>query len=92
MVIYDARNGQVLLNPGLKPDQRHLPLPDVAPGGMLQVALWFTAPSQPCTVVSYWKMVATDGSLCFPAATGLWLMVRVMGIGAAAVMGRGKTL
>ena len=88
----DARNGQVLLNPGLKTDQRHLPVPDVAPGGMLQAARWFTAPSQPCTVVSYWKMVDANGALCFPDAAGLWLMVKVMGIGAVAVMGRGKTL
>ena len=92
LVIYDARNGQVLLSPGLQPDQRHLPLPDVAPGGMLHAALWFTAPSQPCTVVSYWKMVDADGALCFPGATGLWLMVKVMGIGAVAMMGRGKSL
>ena len=92
VVLYSARSSQVLVSPGLKPDRRQLPLPDVLPGAVVQAALWFTAPSQPCTVVSYWKMVDADGALCFPGSAGLWLMVKVVGIGAAAAPAQPKTL
>lgn len=85
VLLYSVHSGQLLISPGLKPDLDQLPLPEVLPGAVVQAAMWFTAPAQPCTVVSYWKMADADRALCFPGSAGLWLMVKVVGIGAAAI-------
>jgi DNA-binding XRE family transcriptional regulator len=84
VAIYDTVGARVLVSPGLRPDQRTVPLPDVAPGETVSVAVWFTAPGQPCSAISYWKLVDADGRLCFPAAAGLWVQVRVVALAASA--------
>lgn len=91
VAIYDTGNAKVLVSPGLQPEQRSVPLPDVAPGDTVQVAVWFRAPSQPCSVVSYWKMVDAEGRICFPAAAGLWVMVRVVSLASSAFDGGAKS-
>lgn len=63
---------------GLVPEAREVPVPDTLPGGQVDVSVAFTAPAQPCTVLSYWKMIDADGTPCFPGATGVWAKVQVV--------------
>ncbi len=91
VAIYDTVGAKVLVSPGLRPDQRTVALPDVAPGDTVDVAVWFTAPSQPCSAISYWKLVDADGELCFPASAGLWAQVRVVALAASAFVSPEKT-
>jgi hypothetical protein len=37
-------------------------------------------------------MADADGALCFPESTGLWLMVKVVGVGASAAPSVAKSL
>jgi lambda repressor-like predicted transcriptional regulator len=77
-VVVTTRTGETLhLAHNLVPDQQRIPVPTTAPGATLQLSMDFTAPQQPGTVLSYWKSVFADGSLCFPDSAGLWVMVRV---------------
>ncbi|HLF97774.1 MAG TPA: NBR1-Ig-like domain-containing protein [Methylococcaceae bacterium] len=63
---------------GLMPDQRRIPVPRTQPGESVRLGVWFTAPSYPCTLVSYWKMVDERDNLCFPDMEGLSCQVRVV--------------
>ena len=84
VTLMDATGSRILVEPGLRAEQHRVPLPDTEPGATVQARVWFSAPAQPCTVVSYWKMVDADGRLCFPDNTGAWVMVKVVGLTAAA--------
>lgn len=84
VAIYDPGASRVLVAPGLQPDRNLVPIPDTAPGDTVRVAAWFTAPTEPCSVVSYWKMVDADGRLCFPSSVGVWVMVRVIDLAGGA--------
>ncbi len=78
-------DGQAVeIAPGLTPDQRHVPIPTVAPGERVTIEVDFTAPPTPATVISYWKMTDREGNFCFPDCQGVWAKVRVITpIGAA---------
>ena len=91
VAIYDITGDKVLVSPGLRPESRAVPLPDVAAGDSVKVSAWFNAPDQPCTVVSYWKMVDADGRVCFPAAAGVWVMVKVVALAASAFAAPAKS-
>lgn len=52
--------------PGLIPHQRVIDIPDTLTGDTVQLSVTFTAPSYPCSVFSYWKMVDAEGDICFP--------------------------
>lgn len=84
ITLLDATGSRVLVQPGLQPAQRRVPLPNAEPGDTVEARAWFTAPSQPCTVISYWKLVDTEGRLSFPASTGVWVMVKVVSLAGAA--------
>ena len=62
----------------LVPENRSVPLPRTLPGESAEISVVFTAPTTPCTVISYWKMTYADGRLCFPEGHGLWAKVRVV--------------
>lgn len=73
-----TRSGSVMrVADALRPDVTRIAVPETAPGEMVRLSVTFTAPATPGTVLSYWKSVFADGSLCFPEATGLWVKVRV---------------
>lgn len=77
-VVVTTRCGEELrIAQNLIPAQARVPVPFTEPGQLVQVSAEFTAPQAPGTVLSYWKSVFADGTLCFPKARGLWVKVRV---------------
>ncbi len=77
-IVVSTRTGELLtLAPNLVPHALRVPVPYTKPGDIARISVQFTAPKLPMTVLSYWKSVFEDGSLCFPKATGLWCKVRV---------------
>jgi transcriptional regulator with XRE-family HTH domain len=65
---------------GLKPTTRQVLLPNTFSGEIVNVVVEFTAPSYPCNVISYWKMVDEEGNFCFPQSEGLSCVVNVLAI------------
>lgn len=61
----------------LVPDEPEIPIPDAAPGDVVRLSVWLTAPLVPATCVSIWKMVDAEGQLCFPRLNGLNVVVVV---------------
>jgi transcriptional regulator with XRE-family HTH domain len=84
VAVFNQSGRELLLAQPLAPTQSLVPIATTAPGAMVQVAVEFTAPLLPGTVLSYWKSVFADGRLCFPRATGLWVKVQVVARGATA--------
>jgi len=77
-IVVTTRSGEVLaLGQNLIPHAQRVAVPYTKPGDTVRVSVNFTAPKQPMTVLSYWKSVFEDGSLCFPKDLGLWCKVRV---------------
>lgn len=64
----------------LLPAEQSIAIPDTLPEERVMLAMTFTAPVFPCSVLSYWKMVDKEGRLCFPANQGLYCQVQVLGI------------
>jgi transcriptional regulator with XRE-family HTH domain len=62
----------------LRPMAPFIEVPDTPPGAVVQMAIDFEAPRVPATYVSYWKSFNADGRMCFPEATGLSCLVRVI--------------
>jgi transcriptional regulator with XRE-family HTH domain len=67
--------------PGLITSPRFVDVPDTAPGGNAEISVGLRAPGYPCSSIAYFKMIDTDGFLCFPDdyALGLDVIVRVAG-------------
>jgi transcriptional regulator with XRE-family HTH domain len=88
-IVVTTRTGEVLeLAHNLIPSAQRVAVPYTKAGDSVRVSVDFTAPKQPMTVLSYWKSVFEDGSLCFPKATGLWCKVRVTALATAAAEDR----
>lgn len=64
----------------LHPDLPEIAVPDAAPGDVVELAVWFTAPTVPATCVSIWKMVDAKGRECFPRLNGLNVVVVVSAV------------
>jgi len=77
IVVYSRTGEKLELANNLVPSTSRVSVPFTAPGDVVHICVEFTAPKLPATVLSYWKSVFADGSLCFPKATGLWCKVRV---------------
>lgn len=65
---------------GLVPTRHIIDIPKTLPGDSVILSVEFTAPSYPCSLVSYWKMIDENGEICFPATEGLSCMVRVISL------------
>jgi transcriptional regulator with XRE-family HTH domain len=77
IVVY-TRTGETLrIAEKLKPDVMRIAVPSTGPGCSVKLVVNFTAPTMPGNFLSYWKSVFEDGTLCFPQAQGLSVMVRV---------------
>ena len=77
-IVVATRTGETLhLAPNLVPASTRIAVPTTLPGGAVQLSVEFTAPQPPGTVLSYWKLVWADGTLCFPSSVGVWAKVRV---------------
>ncbi len=64
----------------LIPSRREIEIPVTCPGESICLSMDFTAPSFPCTTISYWKMVDRNGSFCFPENEGLSCLVQVVSL------------
>ena len=84
IVVYTRTGETLMIANSLVPDSKQVPIPYTKPGDKVQITVEFTAPSQPCTVISYWKSVFENGDQCFPKNVGVWAQVRVTGIVASA--------
>ena len=65
---------------GLVPTRRVIDIPETLPGDSVVLSVEFTAPSYPCSVISYWKMTDEHEEICFPATEGLSCLVRVVSL------------
>ncbi|MDO9269642.1 MAG: NBR1-Ig-like domain-containing protein [Methylobacter sp.] len=65
---------------GLVPTRHVIDIPKTLPGDSVILSVEFTAPSYPCSLVSYWKMIDENEEICFPATEGLSCMVRVISL------------
>ncbi|MBK6593783.1 MAG: helix-turn-helix domain-containing protein [Burkholderiales bacterium] len=85
LTVINRRTGKVLaIHENLRPDVNRIPLPHTPPGETVTLSVSFTAPTMPCTCISYWKSVFEDGSMCFPKAQGLSVVVRVSSLATSA--------
>ena len=64
----------------LIPEQWRVPIPETPPGATVDISVTFTAPSVPCSCISYWKMFDGEGTLLFPDMEGLYCLVQVVSI------------
>lgn len=89
-VLITTRQGEELrVSERLTPATTRIPVPVTPAGGIVQMSVDFTAPSLPCTCVSYWKSFFADGTPCFPESVGLTCRVRVLSMRSASIEGRG---
>jgi transcriptional regulator with XRE-family HTH domain len=65
---------------GLLPTQRMIDIHVTLSSETVLLSVEFTAPSYPCTVISYWKMLDAEGDICFPETEGLSCLVRVISL------------
>ena len=84
IVVYSRTGETLTLANNLVPKNNKIPVPFTKPGESAKLSVSFTAPDILGTVLSYWKSVFADGSLCFPKAQGLWCKVRVTTLATAA--------
>jgi transcriptional regulator with XRE-family HTH domain len=70
-----------LTGPGLITSPRYVPVPDAEPGQVAEITAVLKAPGYDCSSIAYFKMVNTEGMLCFPESyqLGLDVLVRVEG-------------
>jgi transcriptional regulator with XRE-family HTH domain len=70
-----------LTGPGLITSLRSVDVADCEPGETVAITVPLKAPTYDCSSIAYFKMVAADGSFCFPDSyqLGLDVLVRVDG-------------
>lgn len=68
-----------LTGPGLITSERYTPIPDTEPGGAVAIDVQLKAPGYDGSTIAYFKMVDSDGYLCFPDVhqLGLDVLIRV---------------
>lgn len=84
IIVHTLRGETLALAHNLTPSALRIPVPYTAPGALVQLSVEFTAPEPPGTVLSYWKTEFSEGGLCFPDSSGLWVKVRVNAAAASA--------
>lgn len=62
----------------LIPTLREVPIKNTKPDKSVKISVEFKAPSYPCRVLSYWKMVDADGNICSSASEGLSCYVQIV--------------
>lgn len=73
--VWEERALKELANEHLRPEVPLVQVPQTEPGERITISVSFTAPDEPCSCRSVWQMVAPDGHVCFPWATGMWCQV-----------------
>jgi hypothetical protein len=71
-----------IFGPGLIVSPAEIDIPRTDPGEIVEISIGLRAPSYDCSSIAYFKMVDSDGYLCFPDAyqLGLDVLVRVAGM------------
>jgi transcriptional regulator with XRE-family HTH domain len=77
IAVFTRLGESIKVGESLRPLSNRVAIPETKPGQSVQVSVKLLTPSQPGTVLSYWKAVFDDGSFCFPALAGVWCKVRV---------------
>ena len=67
-----------LTGPGLITSVRYYTVPDTDPGGIAEITAPLKAPTYDVASIAYFKMVDSDGALCFPDRYQLGLDVLVL--------------
>jgi transcriptional regulator with XRE-family HTH domain len=67
-----------LTGPGLITSLRFVDIPDTEPGDVADITAPLKAPTYDCSSIAYFKMVDSEGRLCFPDSYQLGLDVLVM--------------
>lgn len=67
-----------LTGPGLITSERYYTVPDTDPGGVAEITAPLKAPTYDVASIAYFKMVDSDGALCFPDRYQLGLDVLVL--------------
>ncbi len=62
----------------LHPQKTRVRIPDTTPGDSVIVGVMLRAPDLPGTTRSNWKVVESNGNICFPEHAGLWCQVQVV--------------
>ncbi len=78
LVVLSRQGEEMQIAPPLKPVEPRVAIPDTPPGETVVVSVELIAPALPGAMLSYWKMIHSDGSLCFPHSRGLWAKVQVI--------------
>lgn len=65
---------------GLLPLADSIPIPTTQPGEKVRLTVTFRAPDFPCTAISHWKSVDSNGQLLFPKLNGLYCLVKVVSL------------
>jgi transcriptional regulator with XRE-family HTH domain len=70
-----------LTGPGLISSPKFVDIPDTKPGAVAEITAPLKAPTYDCSSIAYFKMVDSEGQLCFPDSyqLGLDVLVRVEG-------------
>jgi hypothetical protein len=69
------------VGPGLIASSRRYPIPETHPGQIATIVAQLSAPTYDCSTIAYFKMVDSDGHLCFPDSyqVGLDVLILVRG-------------
>jgi transcriptional regulator with XRE-family HTH domain len=67
-----------LTGPGLISSQRFVPIPATEPGKVASITALLKAPTYDCSSIAYFKMIDSEGRLCFPDSYQVGLDVLVM--------------
>jgi hypothetical protein len=76
--VWEGRSLKQMGDSKLVPLRVEVPVERAEPGDRVRIGVDFTAPAEPGRYRSVWKMLDTDGLLCFPWTTGVWADVRAV--------------
>jgi transcriptional regulator with XRE-family HTH domain len=79
LAVFTRLGDSLKVGESLEPLSNRIAVPETKPGESVKLSVKLLTPSQPGTVLSYWKTVFSNGSYCFPSDPGLWCKVRVDG-------------
>ncbi|WP_218149400.1 NBR1-Ig-like domain-containing protein [Marinospirillum celere] len=78
LIVFSNAGDELCLAQQLIPTEAIIPIPYTPPGQTIEIAAEFTAPDSPGTVMSYWKMVNSEGNFCYSKSKGLWVKVTII--------------
>lgn len=74
-------NGQPIQDYQLRPHQNTIAIPPTPPGHIVTLKMDFDAPRVTGRYISYWKMIDSEGNVCFPKGIGVSVSILVHSFG-----------